>query len=166
MYRSLRSSEHTFHFNKPVTAAAIEMFDPELCLVWNQRWSTFQLMRRRRVARRYWIEGIGHVTYIDEILAHQMDWSMGLVDGHDNPTPLVIACVLGDLFKMNDKEDVRPGDTRRYRDSEERLVDKIRDHRQKVAETVRDNYRHAFAANRRQLLPALERLHNHPTFVR
>jgi len=150
MIQGSYSSEHSYDYVKPVTVAALELFDPELTLVFNSKHSAFQVLRWRTYPRRFWLDGFGWLTLLDDILVHVCDWKEGLV-GRDDPEPLIRKLWESDLLRHPDLE-------------RERLVEMMRN-RVQAQKKVRDNYRETQKDNRRQLLRAYTPVVQFPNFV-
>lgn len=151
MVRCSTSSSHiTFDFHRPVTVRALELFDPDLRLVWNRKYGLFQVMSLRLKTTTFEVDGLGKVAWLEPTLVWEADWKEGLLRG-DDPHPLI--------------RKLYESDTLRFPNLHEMKDQQRRNHQETVRRKVRDNYRHAHRANRYQLHRALEPLYNFPAFT-
>ena len=144
--------EYADRRGKPLTVAAILRRDPALRLVWNRKYSLFQVMLVTPVPRTYRIEGLGDLLVIDHTLSFQFDWMFGLMTA-DNPEP---------LLKALNHCDHR---THPELDDEQEIQARIEADRKKMEATTHENYRYAFKWNRHQLMRAFEPFARNPGFV-
>jgi len=146
----LTSSIYRKHW-RPISAAAVRAYADDLRLVFNVKYSVFQVLRVQRKIRVFDSPTVGKFAYSDTTGVWELDWMEGLDTG-DDPGPLIAEMIEADL--------------RRDPELERKKAERLFEHKRRVAETVKDNWRHAFKDNRRQLLKAWEPLVNSPGFVR
>jgi len=138
MYHMLRASEHHKPVNKPVTVDALAHFDPDLLLIWNNRTEAFEVHRRIRKAREFWLEGMGYLSYLDEVLVYVTEFTEGLV-GRDDPFALIEKLYWSDTFRHGIDGVMN------------RNQQQVDDHKARVRATSHENWKHASASNSSQL---------------
>ena len=130
---------------KPVTTAALSLFDPDLRLVWDRRRHLYVVMRR--VSR---FISYGDVGAFEDVLVHVTDWLAGL-EGRDDPAPLIKQLWESDTFRHPNLSDDR--------------VAVMQHHQERVRASVHDNYLYAHRWNLGILERAWEPLVNFPSLV-
>jgi hypothetical protein len=134
-----------------MTEVALEMFDPDLRLVFNRRYNLFQVMRVRKRLSRFWSEDLGNLGVLEDVLVWAIDWKEGL-EGRDDPRPLI-----HELWEC---------DVLRHPKLMAERRKKVEENIARARETISDNYKYAVIDNWRQLQKVYEPMVNSPSFVR
>lgn len=137
MHVDPQTTEHSFDFHRPITVHALARFDRDLVLVWNKRWESFQVLRRKKkLSAATLSDGTTFGMVVDDY-TWVYEWRDGLL-GRDDPWPLIHELRKSDIFENP-------------RLSHDRMYEWQLDRRRREA-AVHDNYKHAFASNRSQVL--------------
>jgi hypothetical protein len=134
-------SQYSTEFHRPMTSAAVLMLDPQLQLVYNRKYGLFQVIRWTLIACRYYVPGLGNLLSLERGAMWECDVAPHHhIDTEDSPGALI--------------HDMVAGDTKAH----PRLLEdagrlgRIMDHRARIEERVRDEWKHHSAWNRAQIL--------------